>query len=129
MPLAPRRIRSGIVGGGFIGPVHAIAGRMHNRYRLMAGTLPPRPEAAPVRIVPAVQALLRRLPRYGPDGGRLSRWRRGVTITAPNHIHHAIARTFPEAGICGWFLAVMPCSRFGNNVRGSAAFWMRSTRA
>ena len=41
-----RPIRLGIVGGasgGFIGPVHAMAARMDNRYRIVAGALSSRP--------------------------------------------------------------------------------------
>lgn len=42
-------IRLGIVGGGggaFIGPVHALAARMDNRYELFAGALSSRPKHA-----------------------------------------------------------------------------------
>jgi predicted dehydrogenase len=105
LPPAPRQLRLGIVGGGgggFIGPVHAIAARMDNRYRLVAGALSSRPEVAresgaawflpPDRSYADFREMAR-AEAARPDGAEV------VAITTPNHSHHAIARAFLDAGI------------------------------
>ncbi|QFY63518.1 Gfo/Idh/MocA family oxidoreductase (plasmid) [Rhizobium grahamii] len=104
LPKSSRPIRMGIVGGsgGFIGPVHAIAARMDNRYQLVAGALSSNPETAkragaewflsPERSYTSYQDMARQ-EAARPDGIEV------VAITTPNFTHHEIARTFLEAGI------------------------------
>ncbi|WP_283195128.1 Gfo/Idh/MocA family oxidoreductase [Rhizobium sp. AN80A] len=104
LPKPSRPIRMGIVGGsgGFIGPVHAIAARMDNRYQLVAGALSSNPETAqragaewflsPERCYASYQDMARK-EADRPDGIEV------VAITTPNFTHHDIARTFLEAGI------------------------------
>ncbi len=104
LPKSSRPIRMGIVGGsgGFIGPVHAIAARMDNRYQLVAGALSSNPETAqragaewflaPERSYVSYQDMAWQ-EAARPDGIEV------VAITTPNFTHHEIARTFLEAGI------------------------------
>jgi predicted dehydrogenase len=104
LPKPSRPIRMGIVGGsgGFIGPVHAIAARMDNRYQLVAGALSSNPEMAqragaewflsPERCYTSYQDMARK-EADRPDGIEV------VAITTPNFTHHDIARTFLDAGI------------------------------
>ena len=105
LPKAPRQLRLGIVGGGgggFIGPVHAIAARLDNRYRLVAGALSSRPDVArrsgaewflpPDRSYTDYCEMARAEARR-PDGAEV------VAVTTPNHTHHAIARAFLDQGI------------------------------
>ncbi len=105
LPAASRQLRLGIVGGGgggFIGPVHAIAARMDNRYRLVAGALSSRPDIARAAgaewFLPADRSYtdyrdMARAEAARPDGAEV------VAITTPNHSHHAIARAFLDQGI------------------------------
>ncbi len=100
-----RRLRLGMVGGGegaFIGGVHRIAARLDDEFELVAGALSSDPDRAAssahaLRIAPergyrdframAAQEAAR------PDGIDV------VAIVTPNHLHHAPARAFLEAGI------------------------------
>ena len=98
-----RRLRLGMVGGGpggFIGAVHRIAARLDDRYELVAASLTSSAE----RSLAAAEEL--HIPRgYGsfeemalteskrPDGIEV------VSIVTPNHLHHAPAKAFLEAGI------------------------------
>jgi predicted dehydrogenase len=98
-----RRIRLGMVGGGpggFIGAVHRMAARLDDRYELIAAVL----TSDPARSLAAAKEL--HIPRgYGsfeemasaeskrPDGIE------AVSIVTPNHLHHAPAKAFLEAGI------------------------------
>src|SRR5438067_11817528 len=98
-----RRLRLGMVGGGpgaFIGAVHRLASRMDDHYELVAAAL----SSDPQRGISAAKDL--RIPRaYGsfeemakaesklPDGIEV------VSIVTPNHLHHAPAKAFLEAGI------------------------------
>lgn len=101
---APRRLRLGMVGGGhgaFIGSVHRIAARLDDQYELVAGALSSDPErarqsAADLHIAPErsystfVEMAHREAGR--PDGIDV------VAIVTPNHLHHAAARAFLDAG-------------------------------
>jgi predicted dehydrogenase len=92
-----------MVGGGpgaFIGAVHRIAARLDDRYELVAAVLTSNPE----RNLDAAQELhiprgYRRFEEMAsaeskrPDGVEV------VSIVTPNHLHHAVATTFLEAGI------------------------------
>ena len=98
-----RRLRLGMVGGGpggFIGAVHRIAARLDDRYELVAASLTSSAE----RSLAAAEEL--HITRgYGsfeemalteskrPDGIEV------VSIVTPNHLHHAPAKAFLEAGI------------------------------
>jgi predicted dehydrogenase len=104
LPKSSRPIRLGIVGGsgGFIGPVHAIAARMDNRYQLVAGALSSNPETSqrtgkewfiePDRCYTSYQEMAR------AEAGRADGIE-VVAITTPNFTHHDIARTFLDAGM------------------------------
>jgi len=105
LPAASRRLRLGIVGGGgggFIGPVHALAARMDNRYEVLAGALSSKPDVA--RQAGASWFLLpdRTYADYREMAAREAERSDGievVSITTPNHTHYEIARTFLDAGI------------------------------
>src|SRR6266498_934650 len=98
-----RRLRLGMVGGGpgaFIGAVHRIAARLDDRYELVAAALSSDGERS---LVAAEQLHIPRAYRTfqemasaeskRPDGIEV------VSIVTPNHLHHAPAKTFLEAGI------------------------------
>ncbi len=100
-----RRLRLGMVGGGegaFIGAVHRIAARLDDRYELVAGALASEParakaSAAALHIAPERAygsfAEMAERERARPDGIDV------VAIVTPNHVHHAAAKAFLEAGI------------------------------
>jgi predicted dehydrogenase len=98
-----RRLRLGMVGGGpgaFIGAVHRIAARLDDRYELVAAALSSNAE----RGLTAAQEL--RIPRAYRDFDEMavaeSKRPDGidvVSIVTPNHLHHAPAKAFLEAGI------------------------------
>ena len=102
---AKRRLRLGMVGGGqgaFIGGVHRIASRIDDHYELVAGALSSDPDrarasAAELRIDPARGygsfAEMAEAEAGRDDGIDV------VAIVTPNHVHHAAAKTFLEAGI------------------------------
>lgn len=98
-----RRLRLGMVGGGpgsFIGAVHRMAARLDDRYELIAGALSSHPQRS---TEGAKKAHLERA--YGSfeemaaaeshrdDGIEV------VSIVTPNHVHHAPAKAFLDAGI------------------------------
>ncbi|MBN9056284.1 MAG: Gfo/Idh/MocA family oxidoreductase, partial [Rhizobiales bacterium] len=104
-PLAERRLRLGIVGGGqgsFIGKVHARGARLSNRWDVVAGALSSRPQVAQEsgrawllaedRIYTDYRVMAER-EAGRPDGID------AVAITTPNNSHHAIACAFMENGI------------------------------
>lgn len=109
MPIEPkdqkqhRRLRLGMVGGGpgaFIGAVHRIAARLDDRYELIAASL----TSDPGRNLSAAEPL--HIPRGYRDFKEMafaeSKRSDGVevvSIVTPNHLHHAVARTFLESGI------------------------------
>ena len=101
---AARLLRLGMVGGGhgaFIGGVHRIAARLDGQYELVAGALSSDPERArasardlgiaPDRAYDTFEAMAR-AERTRPDRIDV------VAIVAPNHVHHAAARAFLDAG-------------------------------
>ncbi len=105
LPPPRRRLRLGVVGGGgggFIGPVHALAARMDNRFEVVAGALSSRPEVAaqagaewflpPDRVYADFREMAKAEAARG-DGIEV------VAITVPNHLHHAAASAFLDAGI------------------------------
>ena len=100
-----RRLRLGMVGGGqgaFIGAVHRIAARLDDQYELVAGAFssdPARAQASAetLRVVPARAydsfAAMAEAEAGRDDGIDL------VSVTAPNHVHHAACRAFLDHGI------------------------------
>ncbi|HEX5683263.1 MAG TPA: Gfo/Idh/MocA family oxidoreductase [Ideonella sp.] len=102
-----RTLRCAMVGGGrdaFIGAVHRQAMALDGEIRLVAGALSSHPDKAlasgrdlglaPERIHADWRALLQHelsLPR----DQRID----FVSIVTPNHVHHAVAKAFAEAGI------------------------------
>jgi predicted dehydrogenase len=94
-----------MVGGGpdaFIGAVHRIAARLDDRYELVAGALSSDPEkarlgAAELGIDPerayATFMEMAEVEVERPD--RID----AVSIVTPNHLHHAPAKAFLEAGV------------------------------
>ncbi len=98
-----RRLRLGMVGGGagaFIGAVHRIAARMDDRYELVAAALSSEPQRSLAsarelhipRAYTSFTEMAREEPKR-PDGIDV------VAIVTPNHLHHAPAKAFLEAGI------------------------------
>lgn len=105
LPVARRKLRLGIVGGGagaFIGQVHARGARLSNRWEIVAGALSSRPDVAQSsgrawgfaedRIY-ADWRDMARAEKQRPDGID------AVSITVPNHLHFPVAMAFMEAGI------------------------------
>src|SRR5215469_15837065 len=97
------RLRLGMVGGGpgaFIGAVHRMAARLDDRYELVAGALSSDPQRS---IEGAKEAHITRA--YGSfEEMAVAESRRDdgievVSIVTPNHMHHAPAKAFLEAGI------------------------------
>lgn len=98
-----RRLRLGMVGGGpgaFIGAVHRIAARLDDRYELVAAALSSDRE----KSLAGAKEL--NIPRaYGSfqemaaAEAKLQDGIEVVSIVTPNHMHHAPAKTFLEAGI------------------------------
>jgi predicted dehydrogenase len=98
-----RRLRLGMVGGGpraFIGAVHRIAARLDDRYELVAAALSSNAElslasAAELQIPRAYRSFeeMASAESKRPDGIEV------VSIVTPNHLHHAPAKAFLEAGI------------------------------
>ena len=99
------KIRLGMVGGGtgaFIGEVHRIAARLDNRYELVAGAFSSdvdraRQSAAALGIAPDRAyddfSEMAEVEGAREDGIDV------VAIVTPNHLHHAPAKCFLEAGI------------------------------
>ena len=102
---AKRRLRLGMVGGGqgaFIGGVHRIASRIDDHYELVAGALSSDPDrarasAAELRI-PADRAYGSFAEMAAAEAEREDGID-AVAIVTPNHVHHAAAKAFLEAGI------------------------------
>ena len=98
-----QRLRLGMVGGGpgaFIGAVHRMAARLDDRFELVASALSSNPElsmsgakdlhiARPYRTYEEMASAESKRPD-GIDA---------VSIVTPNHLHHAPAKAFLEAGI------------------------------
>jgi predicted dehydrogenase len=101
----PRRLRLGMVGGGrgaLIGAVHRLAARLDDHYELVAGAFSADPETA--------RASARELgvadTRTYADFRQMATVEAGrddgidvVAIVTPNHLHHAVACAFLDAGI------------------------------
>ena len=100
-----RRLRLGMVGGGagaFIGAVHRIAARLDGRWELVAGAfssdpLKARSSAAEFGIA-ADRAYASFAEMAAAEPRRPDRID-AVAIVTPNHLHHAPAKAFLEAGI------------------------------
>ena len=102
---APRKLRLGMVGGGdgaFIGAVHRIAGRLDDRYQLVAGALSSDParaasSAAAIGLDPARSYSdyrdMARLEAQRADSAEV------VAIVTPNYLHAPVASAFLEQGI------------------------------
>ncbi|SFV15046.1 Gfo/Idh/MocA family protein [Pseudoduganella namucuonensis] len=103
--LAGRRLRLGMVGGGqggFIGAIHRYAARLDDEYELVAAALSSDAERAlesgralrldPQRLYTDFRDMASR-EAARPDGIDV------VSIVVPNHLHHAVASAFLEAGI------------------------------
>lgn len=104
-PAAARRpLRLGMVGGGqgaFIGAVHRIAARIDGEFELVAGAFSSDPDrarasAAEYGLAPergyASFEEMAQAEAARPDGVEV------VAIVTPNHLHHAPAKLFLEAG-------------------------------
>ncbi len=97
------RLRLGMVGGGpgaFIGAVHRLAARMDDRYELVAAAL----SSTPGRSLTGAKDLhiSRAYGSFQEMAAAESKHPEGieaVSIVTPNHMHHAPAKAFLEAGI------------------------------
>ncbi|MCU1271334.1 MAG: oxidoreductase [Acidobacteriaceae bacterium] len=98
-----RRLRLGMVGGGpgaFIGAVHRIAARLDDRYELVAAAL----SSDAARSISGAKELHIPRPYRSFEEMVSSESKRAdgievVSIVTPNHLHHAPAKAFLEAGI------------------------------
>jgi predicted dehydrogenase len=99
-----RRLRLGMIGGGrgaFIGAVHRMAARLDDRYELVAGVFSADPQRSRDS---AAELLLDSRRSYGSVDdmikGESARADRVdvVAIVTPNHLHHAAAKKFLDAG-------------------------------
>ncbi|MEX3007601.1 Gfo/Idh/MocA family protein [Hoeflea sp. TYP-13] len=101
-PRISRRLRLGIVGGGRISGMQATAARLTDRWDVVAGALSSDPG----------QAKARGAERYLPQDRCYASFEEmaiaeaarpdgvdAVMITTPNHLHHAAAKAFLNAGI------------------------------
>ncbi|HTU18189.1 MAG TPA: Gfo/Idh/MocA family oxidoreductase [Gemmataceae bacterium] len=106
MPVNPplnRKLRMGVVGGGFIGRVHVLAATLDNRAVLAAGALSSAPvrsrslapdfDIPPERAYGSYQEMLATEARL-PPSERID----FVSIATPNDTHFDIARAFIEGG-------------------------------
>src|SRR5882724_7666449 len=105
IPIANRRLRLGMVGGGpggFIGAVHRIAARIDDRFELVAAALSSDPEksrkAAIDLYIPPDRAYATFTEMATAESQRPDRID-AVSIVTPNHLHFAPAKAFLEAGI------------------------------
>jgi len=99
------KIRLGMVGGGigaFIGDVHRMAARLDDRYELVAGAF----SGDPARTKESAAEFGVAEDRAYEDFTTMAREERAradgieaVAIVTPNHLHHAPARAFLDAGI------------------------------
>ena len=100
-----RRLRLGMVGGGrdaFIGAVHRIAARIDDRYELVAGALSSDPDKARASASDLGLAPERAYGSFAEMAAAEAARDDGidaVAIVTPNHLHHAAAKAFLEAGI------------------------------
>ncbi len=105
IPLANRRLRLGMVGGGdgaYIGGIHRFAARLDNNFELVAGAFDVNAERGHAF---AAKNYIERNRSYDDYKamveGEISRADRidVVAICTPNHTHFPIAKAFLEAGI------------------------------
>lgn len=102
---AGRRLRLGMVGGGegaFIGAVHRLAARIDDQYEFVAGALSADAERARASGAALRLAQDRIYDSYAEMAQReAARPDKidAVVIVTPNHLHHAIACAFLDAGI------------------------------
>lgn len=104
---AVRKLRCAMVGGGrdaFIGRVHRLAMALDGRIELVAGALSSQPDKA---VASGRELGLRDERNHGtwqalldhelslPAAERID----FVSIVTPNHLHHAVAKAFADAGI------------------------------
>ena len=105
MSAPSRRLRLGMVGGGrgsFIGDAHRIAARLDDRYEFVAAAPSRDPQRAiesgrdlrldPMRCYTDVRGMAQ-AEATRPDGIDI------VSVVTPNASHHAICKTFLDAGI------------------------------
>lgn len=104
-PMATRRLRLGVVGGGqgsFIGKVHARGARLSNRWDVVAGALSSRPDIAKQSGREWLLADDRVYADFRDMAAKEAAREDGidaVAITTPNHSHYEIACCFMEKGI------------------------------
>ena len=101
-PTLTRRLRLGVVGGGRVAGMQAIAARLSDRWDVVAGAFSSDPKRAkeaadkwfvdPERCYTSYQEMAE-AEVARPDGVD------AVMITTPNHLHFENAKTFLEAGI------------------------------
>lgn len=99
-----RRLRLGMVGGGrgaFIGAVHRLAARMDDHFELVAGAFSADPETS---LASARELRVANARAYA-DFQQMAKAEAGrddgidvVAIVTPNHLHHAVASAFLDAG-------------------------------
>ncbi len=104
-PRAQRRLRLGMVGGGpdaFIGAVHRMAARLDDRYELVAGALSADAERGRGFAPRLGIAADRAYGSFAEMAAREAARSDGIDVVAivtPNHLHHAAAKAFLDAGI------------------------------
>lgn len=101
-PRLNRRLRLGVVGGGRISAMQAMAARLTDRWEVVAGAMSSDPDKAvargaqwyldPDRSYASFDEMAR-VEAARPDGVD------AVMITTPNHLHYCAARAFLAAGI------------------------------
>jgi predicted dehydrogenase len=101
----PLRLNLGMVGGGrgaFIGETHRIAARLDDRYELVAGAL----SSDPQRAIESGRDLRLDPTRCYTDYREMAKAEAArkdginvVSVVTPNVLHHAICKSFLEAGI------------------------------
>jgi len=100
-----RRLRLGMVGGGqgaFIGAVHRIAARLDGRYELVAGALASDPDRAAASAAELLIGPERAYASFQDMAAAETARDDGIDVVAivtPNHVHHAVAKAFLDAGI------------------------------
>ncbi len=100
-----RRLRLGMVGGGqgaLIGAVHRIAARLDDRYELVAGALSSDAKRGKASAAELGIAQERAYSDFAEMAKAEAAREDGVDVVAivtPNHVHHAAAKAFLEAGI------------------------------
>lgn len=101
----PRRLRLGMVGGGrgaFIGAVHRLAARMDDHFELVAGAFSANAENARLSARELGVADERAYVDFRAMAKAEAARDDGIDVVAivtPNHLHHAVANAFLDAGI------------------------------